>query len=71
MVTPLRYNGKNELANSFISSNWQSAVHLDTHTYLNQEEDADEMLRMKEERLQEWRRAMFKIRNIESEIGLH
>ena len=70
MVTPLRYNGKNELANSFISSNWQAAGHLDTHTYLNQE-DADEMLRMKEERLQEWRRAMFKIRNVESEIGLH
>ncbi|MCX7186890.1 MAG: hypothetical protein NTW57_06510 [Methylophilales bacterium] len=70
MVTPLRYNPKNELANSFISSNWQSAGHLDTHTYLNPE-DAYEQLRMKDERLQEWRIAMFKIRNVESEIGLH
>ena len=70
MVTPLRYNPKNEFANSFISSNWQSAGHLEAHTYLHPE-DVDEMLRMKEERLQEWRRAMFKIRNVESDIGLH
>lgn len=70
MVTPLRYKPKNELDNSFISSNWQSVSYLDTHAYFYPE-GAVENLRMKEERLQEWRRAMFKIRNVESEIGLH
>jgi len=70
VVTPLRYNPKNELANSFISLNRHSTGHLDAHTYLNPDV-VDEKLLTKDEKLQEWRRAMFNIRNLESDIGLH
>ena len=61
MVNVLRYDAKNEFNDSFIHSLRQPVGHPDTHAYLNPE-DADEKLRMDEERLQDWRRKMAQIR---------
>jgi len=61
MVTPLRYNPTKKLNDFFINSLWQPDGHSDTRSYLNPE-DADEKLRMDEERLQDWRRKMAQIR---------
>ncbi len=61
MVTPLRYNPKPKLNDLFINSLWQPVGNPDTRAYLNPE-DADEKLRMDEERLQDWRRKMAQIR---------
>ena len=62
MVNALRYNAKNEFNDSFIHSLRQPVGHPDTHAYLNPA-DADEKLRIDEERRQDWRRNMAKIRN--------
>jgi len=62
MITPLRYNAKSELNDSFIKSLWVPVGHPDTRSYLKPE-DADEKLRMDEERLQDWRRNMAKFRD--------
>ncbi len=70
MVASLRNNPKPELDNFFIKNFLQSperkCAHLDLKAdSLNKKASADE------DKLQEWRRAMYKIRNVESEIGLH
>jgi len=62
MVNVLRYNAQNEFNDSFIHSLRQPAGHPDTHAYLNPA-DADEKLRIDEERRQDWRRNMAKIRD--------
>ena len=61
MVTPLRYNPTKKINDLFINSLWQPDGHSDARSYLNPE-DADEKLRMDEERLQDWRRKMAQIR---------
>ena len=61
MVTPLRYDSKTKLNDLFINSIWKPVSKPDTRAHLNPE-DADEKLRMDEERLQDWRRKMAQIR---------
>ena len=70
MVPPLRNKPKQELDNLHIKYTWRPTELLgtQTHSHLN---EADDKAHMDEERLHEWRRAMYKIRNVESEIGLH
>jgi hypothetical protein len=62
MVNVLRYNAQNEFNDSFIHSLRQPVGHPDTRAYLNPA-DADEKQRIDEERRQDWRRNMAKIRN--------
>ena len=70
MVTSLGSNPKAELDNLHIKYTWRPTELLGTQTHLHLNE-ADDKTQMNEERLQEWRRAMYKIRNVDSEIGLH
>jgi len=70
MATSLVSNPKTELDNLHIKYTWRPTELLGTHTHLHINE-ADDKGHMDEERLQEWRRAMYKIRNIESDIGIH
>ena len=70
MVTSLGSNPKAELDNLHIKYTWRPTELLgtQTHSHLN---EADDKAHMDEKRLHEWRRAMYKIRNAESEIDLH
>ena len=70
MVASLRDNPKPELDNFFIKNFVQSPERKGKHLDLNADA-LNKKTRTDEERLQEWRRAMYKIRNVESEIGIH
>ena len=70
MVTSLGSKQKAELDNLHIKYTWRPTRLLGTQTHSHLSE-ADDKAHMDEERLQEWRRAMYKIRNAESEIDLH
>ena len=59
MATPLQNNSNLELGNFFIKYFWQSAELMDTNLHLD---DTDDKARVDEERLQEWRRNITKIR---------
>jgi len=66
MVASLRDNPKPELDNFFIKNFVQSPERKGKHLDLNADA-LNKKTRTDEERLQEWRRAMYKIRNVESE----
>ena len=70
MVTSLGSKQKAELDNLHIKYTWRPTELLGTHTHLHLNE-ADDQAHMNEERLQEWRRAMYKIRNVESDMEIH
>jgi len=70
MVASLRDNPKPELDNFFIKNFLQSPERKGKHLDLNADA-LNKKARSDEERLQEWRRAMYKIRNVESDIGIH
>ena len=61
MVNALRYNEKNKFNDFFINSLRQPVFHVDTDIYLNPE-NANEKLRIDEERLIDWRRNLAKFR---------
>ena len=69
-MVALQNNPTPEFDNFFIKNFLQSPKHKGKHLDLNAEA-LNRKTRTDEERLQEWRRAMYKIRNIESEIGIH
>jgi len=70
MVASLRNNPKPEVDNFFIKNFLQSPEHQGKHLDLNADA-LNKKARADEDKLQEWRRAMYTIRNVESGIGIH
>ena len=56
----------NFLINNFLQSPKHKVKHLDLNA-----DALNKKTRTDEDKLQEWRRVMYKIRNVDSEIGLH
>jgi len=69
-MVALQNNPKLEFDNFFINNFLQSPKHKGKHLDLNAVA-FNKKARTDEDNLQEWRRAMYKIRNVESEIDLH
>ena len=69
-MVALQNNPKLELDNFFIKNFLQSPERKGKHLDLNAGA-LNKKARTDEDNLQEWRRAMYKIRNAESEIDLH
>ena len=69
-MVALHNKPKLEFDNFVIKNFLQSPKHKCKHLDINADA-LNRKTRTDEERLQEWRRAMYKIRNVESEIGLH
>jgi hypothetical protein len=69
-MVALQNNPKLEFDNFFIKNFLQLPKHKGKHLDLNADA-LNRKTRTDEERLQEWRRAMYKIRNVESEIEIH
>ena len=69
-MVALQNNPKLELDNFFIKNFLQSPERKGKHLDLNADV-LDKKTRTDEDKLQEWRRAMYTIRNVESDIGIH
>ena len=70
MIASFRNNPKQVLDSFFIKNFLQSLEHNGKHMAFNPD-DSNEEAHIDEERLQEWRKHMFQVRNVKSDIEIN